>query len=167
MKRSILLLILFLPFIFSDMLAQDGYMTPSQDLVDLVDGARNPSVSFSPDRETMLLQEIPSLPSIAEMAQPELRLAGIRINPNTNGPSRSGYVTGLTLRDMSTGEDREIIGLPEDPVITNVRWSPDGSHIAFLLTRTDRLELWIANVDEARAWKLVDGEVNDTYYVLP
>ncbi|PWN07876.1 alpha/beta hydrolase family protein [Rhodohalobacter mucosus] len=167
MKRSILLLFLFLPFIFADALAQDGYMTPSQNLVDLVDGARNPSVSFSPDRNIMLLQDVPSLPSIEEMAQPQLRLAGIRINPNTNGPSRSGYVTGFTLRDMSTGRDRTISGLPENPVITNVSWSPDGSHIAFLLTKTDRLELWVANVEQARAWRLVNGKVNDTYYGSP
>ena len=167
MKRSILLLLLFVPFVFADLMAQDGYMTPSQDLVDLVDGARNPAVSFSPDRNIMLLQDVPSLPSIEEMAQPQLRLAGIRINPNTNGPSRSGYVTGFTLRDMSTGSDRTITGLPENPVITNVSWSPDGSHIAFLLTKTDRLELWIANVEQARAWRLVNGKVNDTYYGSP
>src|SRR5690625_7680575 len=69
-------------------------MTPSQELVNLVEGARNPQVSVSPDRSVLLLQDRPSLPAIEEIAQPELRLAGIRINPNTNGSSRPGYVTG-------------------------------------------------------------------------
>ncbi|TVR18682.1 MAG: S9 family peptidase [Balneolaceae bacterium] len=147
--------------------AQDTYQKPSQELIDLVDGARNPSVSFSPDRSTLLLQDVPSLPSIAEMAQPELRLAGIRINPNTNGPSRPGYVTGFTLRDMATGEDRVVTGLPENPVITTVSWSPTGSHIAFLLNTDSSLELWMVNVERAEAGKLVDGGVNNTYFGSP
>jgi dipeptidyl aminopeptidase/acylaminoacyl peptidase len=167
MVRSFLLLVLFLPFVFAESMAQSRYMVPSQELVDLVDGARNPSVSFSPDRETLLLQEVPSLPSIAEMSQPELRLAGIRINPNTNGPSRPGYVIGLTFRDMQTGRDRAVTGLPENPVITNVSWSPDGSHIAFVMNRPERLELWVANVEQSRARRLVDGMVNNTYYGSP
>ncbi len=142
-------------------------MEPSQELIDLVDGARNPSVSFSPDRSTMLLMDVPSFPSIAEFAQAELRLAGIRINPNTNGPSRPGYVTGLTLRDMQRNRDREVRGLPDNPVITNVTWSPDGEYIAFLLNQPDKLELWLVNVSRARASKLVVGAVNNTYYGSP
>lgn len=167
MVRSLILIICFLPFIFIDAQAQDTYMVPSQELVDLVDGARNPSVSFSPDRATMLLQDVPSLPSIAELAQPELRLAGIRINPNTNGPSRSGYVTGFTLRDMETGDDRVVNGLPENPVMTNVSWAPDGANFVFLLNKADKLELWIVNVSTAIARKLTNGSVNNTYYGSP
>ena len=155
--------VLFIPWSF----AQDTYQKPSQDLIDLVDGARTPSVSFSPDRSTLLLQEVPALPTISEIAQPELRLAGIRINPNTNGPSRPGYVTGFTLRDMETGEDRVVTGLPDSPVITNVSWSPDGNYFAFLLNTEDSLELWVADVSSAEAKKLADGGVNNTYYGSP
>ena len=160
---SLLIFFLFSPFVS----AQDSYQEPSQELIDLVDGARTPSVSFSPDRETLLLQDVPSLPSIAEMAQPELRLAGIRINPNTNGPSRPGYVTGFTLRDMETGVDRVVTGLPDNPVITNVSWSPDGSHIAFLLNTENSLELWVADVAAATANRLSEGRVNNTYFGSP
>src|SRR5690625_7044446 len=106
-------------------------MTPSQDLVILVDGSRNPQVLVSPDRSVLLLQDHPSLPAIEEIAQPELRLAGIRIKPNTTGSSRLGYVTGFTLRDLETGSDTEITGIPEGSRMTNVSWSPDGSYFAF------------------------------------
>ena len=168
MRLRISILSVLLTFFFiSWAVAQDTYQEPSQDLIDLVDGAHSPSVSFSPDRQTLLLQEVPALPSIAEMAQPELRLAGIRINPNTNGPSRPGYVTGFTLRDMESGEDREVTGLPANPVITNVSWSPDGSHIAFLLNTENSLELWISEVSTASARKLADSGVNNTYYGSP
>ncbi|MEX2600794.1 MAG: S9 family peptidase, partial [Balneolaceae bacterium] len=142
-------------------------MVPSQELVDLVDGARTPAVSISPDRQFMLLQDVPALPSIEEMAQPELRLAGIRINPNTNGPSRPGYVTGLTIRDLNSGDDREVTGIPDKAKITNTSWSPDGSHFAFLLITENSLELWVTDTATATAKKLSDGGVNDTYYGSP
>ncbi|TVQ05290.1 MAG: S9 family peptidase [Balneolaceae bacterium] len=165
-KRSLLLLLFFLFFTHSAD-AQDRYMVPSQELIDLVDGARNPSLHLSQDRSTILLQHVPSLPSIEEMAQPELRLAGIRINPNTNGPSRPGYFTGLTLRNPETGMDRDIEGLPENARITNVSWSPDSNYIAFLLAKDNRLELWIADVENATAGRLLNQRVNNTYYGSP
>src|SRR6056297_1022636 len=157
----------FLFFIATDSNAQDTYRTPSQELVNLVDGVRNPSLSISPDRTTILLQERPSLPSIEELAQPELRLAGIRINPKTNGPSRSGYVTGFTLRNAETGVDRVVSGLPGNPKIINVSWAPDGKHFAFLLITDSSLDLWVADVAAATARKLYAGQVNGTYYGSP
>ena len=83
------------------LLGQDGYQLPSQAMINLVDGDRTPSVSLSPNRNLMLLQEQPGLPSIEEVSQPELRLAGIRINPRTNGPSSTRFATNLMLRDFS------------------------------------------------------------------
>lgn len=142
-------------------------MEPSQELIDLVDGARTPSVSISPDREMLLLQHRPALPSIEELAQPELRLAGIRINPNTNGPSRPNYITGFTLRDLSTGSDREVTGLPDNPRITNTSWSPDGSYISFLITTNSSIELWLVNTTSAEATRLSEFSVNNTYYGSP
>ena len=165
-KQSLLLLLIFLLLTITAG-AQDRYMVPSQELVDLVDGARNPSLSLSPDRSAILLQHVPSLPSIEELAQPELRLAGIRINPNTNGPSRPGYFTGFTLRNLETGTDRDIEGLPANARITNVSWSPDSRYIAFLLTTDNSLELWIANAGYATARKLLNQGVNNTYYGSP
>jgi hypothetical protein len=49
---------------------------------------------LAPDGRTLLLAEQPGLPGIAEVAQPELRLAGLRINPRNNGPSRVATSTG-------------------------------------------------------------------------
>ncbi|MYE05540.1 MAG: S9 family peptidase, partial [Bacteroidetes bacterium SB0662_bin_6] len=67
----------------------DGYRTPAAELAALVDAPATPGVSLSPDESVMLLTMRPSLPSIAEVSAPELRIAGLRINPRTNGPSRA------------------------------------------------------------------------------
>jgi hypothetical protein len=62
------------------------YRVPSKPLVDIVDARPTPSVNFSPDREWMIIMERPGLPPIDELAERELRLAGVRLNPRTNGP---------------------------------------------------------------------------------
>jgi len=51
----------------------------------------------------MLLMDRPGLPSIEEVAQPELRLAGLRINPRTNGRSRLRSLTGLHIEVLANG----------------------------------------------------------------
>lgn len=145
-------------------LAQDGYKTPSnQAMIDLVDGAQTPSISLSPSRDVMLLLDRPGLPSIEEVSQPELRLAGVRINPNTNGSSRGGSIVGITFRDIASGKDMKIQGLPQDAKISSIDWSPDGSHIAFLITKSDGIELWVSSVNDAKARRLSNLKMNASY----
>lgn len=139
------------------------YMEPSQAMTNLVDGAVTPSVSISPQGDKMLLLHRPGRPSIEEVSQPELRLAGMRINPKTNRPSRQNSLDGITVRDIKSGKDMEVTGLPEFPRISDVRWSPNGKMIAFLITTDSGIELWKAEVSKAAAERVSDFSVNDTY----
>ena len=75
-----------------------GYKLPSVDLVALIDADDPPWVSLSPDHERMLLLRVPNLPSIEELSEEELRLAGYRIKPATNGPSRGSTRRGSGMR---------------------------------------------------------------------
>ena len=54
-------------------------------------------MSVSPTGDTPAPDPDLALPAIEELAAPQLRLAGVRINPKTNGPARPPRVTGLTL----------------------------------------------------------------------
>jgi hypothetical protein len=78
--------------------AQDnkGCQLPPEAIVPLIDAPQTPSVLLSPDNQTMLLLYRPGLPSIADLSQPELRLAGIRFDPSTNGPSRGQGANMIT-----------------------------------------------------------------------
>ncbi len=142
------------------------YQTPAPELAALVDAPVTPGVSLRPDGSLLLLLERPSLPSIAEVSAPELRIAGLRIDPRTNGPSRANGSIGLSLRTLA-GEERVVTGLPAEPSIRNTRWSPDGRHVAFTHDATDRVELWVLDVGTAAARRLSDIEVNDAYYGSP
>ena len=138
------------------------YRTPPTELMDLVDAPRTPGVSLSPDRSMMLLMQPPSLPSIAEVSAPESRLAGLRINPRNNGPSRGTAYIGLRFRDLD-GVEREVRGLPSEPRIRNISWAPDGQHVAFTHELVDRIELWVVEVETGQASRLMDEAVNAAY----
>lgn len=138
------------------------YQLPAQELAALVDAPVAPAVSLSPDATQLLLLERPALPSIAELAEPELRLAGLRMNPRTNGPSRARPYTGLLIRNLD-GTERRITGVPAEPRLRNPRWSPDGRSIAFTHDAEDQVQLWIADVETGQARRLIDAAVNDAY----
>ena len=69
-------------------------------------------------------------PPIAELSEPMLRLAGIRINPKTNGLHNTVFQSNLLLRKIPEGTEIKI-ALPPNPKLSTARWSPDGSHFAF------------------------------------
>ncbi len=140
--------------------ATDGYQMPVAAIADLIDAPPPPSVMVSPDNEWMLLLRRPGLPSLEEVAQPEERLAGLRINPRTNGPSRERYYNGLALRNISDNTKREITGLPENPRIRDVDWSPDGKHIAFTVTGSSGITLWVADVKSGGAIEMSPAALN-------
>ena len=92
--------------------SQVTYQTPPKAISDLVNAPSTPSVSFSKDGEWMMLLERADNPSIEELSQPELRIAGLRINPATSGPSRSTGVENIKIRKTKSGEEIQITGLP-------------------------------------------------------
>lgn len=165
--RSILIIMMTTTLL--DISAQEdvGYQMPSKVIADLIDAPPTPSASLSPSYEWMLLLDRPSLPSIEEVAQEELRIAGIRINPKTNGSSRASYYNGMTLKSIAKGKERRIMGLPQNPRIQNTSWSSDGSKIAFTNTVSDGLELWVVDVATATAKKITNDYVNDAMGGLP
>lgn len=162
---STLVLLFFMPELSAAQVpAQSGYQMPPPEVAAIVDAAPLPGVSLSPDRTRLLLSERPSLPDITDLAQPELRLGGIRINPVTNGPSQPGYSTGLTLLHIESGTQTRVDGLPAHSRISSLRWSPDGNRVAFLHTAVNGIELWSFDVSAARAARIGSFHVNDAYF---
>ncbi len=137
------------------------YQTPSKEIADLVDAPPPPAVSINATKDWMLLMQQPGYPSIEELAQPELRLGGLRMNPRTNGRSRGRSYNGLSLKNIKSGKDFEVTGLPEKARIENVSWAPNGQHIAFTITRNDAIELWHLDVKTQEAKQLTKGIINN------
>ena len=143
------------------------YQLPDSTLVDIVDAPRTPIMNLDPTRTWMVLMERPSYPSIAELAEREVGLAGFRIKPQTFGPSRTRPYSGLVLVRVADLKERRITGLPESTRIENVVWSPDGSRIAFTNTTRNGIELWIADVSTAVARPLTAPVISMTAEIRP
>eukprot|EP00898_Chlorokybus_atmophyticus_P008599 jgi/Chlat1/8740/Chrsp9S08567 len=139
---------------------ESTYQMPPAEIAAIVDAEPSPNVSISPQRNVLIYLHRPSLPSIAELARPELRLAGLRIDPDSNSRSRMTSYTKITVADLGSQgfptNERPLVGLPAGAKLNYVSWSPDGKHIAFSVRASDEeeqargkrepLSLWVANV---------------------
>ena len=156
-----IVLLLFAGAVFvSELRGQGGYRLPSKEIVELVDAPLTPLVSVTPDYQWLLQMERASLPSIEEVSEPESRIAGLRINPRTRGRSRESFLNGLRLKRIGGDEEKPIAGIPAGGRISNIGFSPDGTHLAFTLTQEDRIELWVAPVETAKARRLLEARLN-------
>ena len=147
------LLALLLP---ASAIAQSGYRQPPAPIAQILDAPLTPAVSISPDRKWILLLERTALPSIAEVAAPEVRIAGDRINPRTNGRSREVTFRGLKLRSLADPTERTIV-VPIGARIGNVMWAPDATSIAFTVTDRNGIQIWVADVATGTARSLASS----------
>lgn len=149
----------FTPFVSA--LETPRYQLPPQAVIDMVDAPLIPQTLLSPNREWLLLLERPPLPSVADLAQPELRLAGLRINPRNNDQSRAAQTTGIKLVRIADRSEKIVSGLPAGARIGEVQWSPDAKRIAFTLVRESGVELMVAEATNgAIARRVTDRTLN-------
>ncbi len=146
---------------------ETAYRLPSRKLVDVIDAPRTPRTSISPNRDMMLLMQRPGYPGIEELAERELRLAGLRIKPDNDSRSRVWPWKELTFLRISDLERRPVTGLPGNPRIGSVAWAPDGERISFTNTTPDGVELWVAEAASGEARRLTGPVVSLTAGVQP
>jgi dipeptidyl aminopeptidase/acylaminoacyl peptidase len=154
------LLLGFLLLISSAVSAQTSYQTPPASIADLVNAPSTPAVTFSKDGSFMLLLERTESPSIEDLAQPELRIAGLRINPSTTGPSRAGGYTNLKIKKTATGEEIQVTGLPSPAKMSGFTFSLDERYLAFTQTEAKGISLWVVDLSTNTAKALTGPILN-------
>jgi dipeptidyl aminopeptidase/acylaminoacyl peptidase len=142
--------------------AQNTYRKPPKEVLDVLDTPPTPAASVSPRRDLMLLAQGTRYPPIADLAQPMLRLAGLRINPNTNGPHREPYYIKLWLKKISDGSEVQV-ALPAGARISFPQWSADGQRFAFINTTQKGIELWTGETATGKAHLLKGIKVNNIF----
>ncbi len=152
---------LILLFAFATTAMGQGYQKPPQDVLDILTAAVTPVASVSPTRDFVLLSTGLRYPPIADLAQPMLRLAGLRINPNTSGPHRFQYAVMLTLKRIADGSEVKV-NLPPGGKITSLQWSPNGKHFSFTNTTSTGIELWVGDSANGNVRKLKGVVINAT-----
>ena len=137
---------------------QEIYRKPPANIVKIVETPPPPAVSLDPSRQTMLLATRESMPPVADLARPMLRLAGMRIDPANNGRHGPRRMVGLSLKRVEPGAPERKVDLPADCDLSMPSWSPDGSRFAFTNTRDNGIELWIGDAATGKA-RAVTGPV--------
>ena len=160
MKTPVLLLILGLTYSFS--FAQDnaGYKRPPEEIAKLVEAPLTPAILLSPDKNWMVLMDRSDYPGIEELSRPELRIAGLRINPDNFGPSRNNFFIGMKFKNLKDLKEISVSGLPSPLQISNFSFSPDGKKAIFLQTYNDRIELWVVDLSTFESRALTKRRIN-------
>lgn len=143
--------------------AQTTYQTPPKSIADLFTAPSTPSVSFNKDGSMMMILDRTEAPSIEDLAQPELRIGGIRINPAISGPSRAGGFTNIKIKKTRSGEEIQIKGLPSNPKMNGFSLSLDEKYLAFTQTELNGISLWVVDMTTYEAKKLTDPILNQVF----
>lgn len=161
MKKLFILLVFFSYQVSAQL--NVGYQRPVPEIADLLEAPLTPIVTFSPDNRWMVFLDRSDYPSIEELSRPELRIAGLRINPENFGRSRGAYLIGLKLKSLDDNKDYEVSSLPNPLLISDYHFSPDSKKLAFLQNHNDRIELWMVDMDTKRASKITERKINNIF----
>jgi dipeptidyl aminopeptidase/acylaminoacyl peptidase len=139
--------------------AQTPYQQPPAPIAAILDAPPVPAVRMSPDNRTLLIIDRAGLPPIADVAAPELRLAGDRINPVTDALSRLPTATALRLQSTAGGAEVRV-ALPKAPIL-DAFWSPDSRHVAAIVRATDStVTPWVVDPATGAARQLATRPLN-------
>jgi len=169
MKKSVICILALFILLTLSTYAQEPYKLPPKGVVDMVTAPPPPRASVSPDRELLLLASYESMPSISYMAQPLLRIAGMRITPKNNSRQQTTYYsgsvitfyTGIVIKRIKDGSEIKV-ALPQGVKLGFPSWSPDGNWIAFTRFLENGVELWVASSKTGEAKSLTTAIVNAT-----
>ncbi|XP_066381241.1 probable glutamyl endopeptidase, chloroplastic isoform X3 [Miscanthus floridulus] len=138
-----------------------GYRLPPKEIQDIVDAPPLPVLSFSPNKDKILFLKRRALPPLSDLAKPEEKLAGLRIDGNSNTRSRMSFYTGIGIHKLldngTLSPEKEVHGYPVGARINFVTWSQDGRHISFSVrvdeedNKSGKLRVWIADVESGEA----------------
>ena len=130
--------------------AGEGYRLPPPEVVDLVTAEPAPRVSFSPDGKWMVWTHRDALPSIEDLSRRMLRLAGVRIDPVTNGRFRSSYDRGFEIRSVQTGDLLTRVTLKEGEGLAGTVWSHRSNALAFRVVTAAGTHLHSLSLDRPK-----------------
>lgn len=141
-----------------------GWQIPPEPIAQILNAPAAPNAYLSPNGQWLLELEQPDLCMIADLAEPEIGIAGFRINPRTHAPARQQGYRQMWIQDLES-RTRKQVDLPDPVQINFLRWSPSGEKLAFTLTQPDGLELWVMELAAGKPWRVTDPILNATYGV--
>jgi len=135
------------------------YHQPPAPVKDALNALPTPSASVSPNHAYVIFLQPVRYPSITEVAQPIARLAGLRIDINSNGAHLAPNYISYTLVRLTDNSEIKLT-LPSSPKLSEPVWSPDGQQFAFTNTTANSIELWTASANNGKTHLIPAVRVN-------
>ena len=139
--------------------AETKYEVPPPEILEVMNAPAPPVAIPAPTGDAVLLARPLYYPPISDLAEPSLRLAGVRLNPKNNGLHGSAYYVDYWIKKLPDGEEVPV-SLPNGARLTQARWNADGTLIAFLNATQDAVELWVLDARTAKAHRVSNVRVN-------
>ncbi|MDR1499705.1 MAG: prolyl oligopeptidase family serine peptidase [Tannerellaceae bacterium] len=162
MKTPLALLTALLLITASPLPAQEtSYMTPPKEIADIALAKLPPTVIISNDNKWMLIMGNEPFLSVADLAEPEYKLAGTRVNA-LFGPSRQAGYSSAILKNIATKEEHPLAGLPDNAGILEAGWSPGSTCLALILKEEGGYYLWTVSLTDMAAVRRSNRRLNMT-----
>lgn len=130
------------------------FQKPPREILELADVVQPPRMVTDRARRTMALLTRPNYKTLRELSEPELKLAGIRVNPQNHDRSRMTAYTSLVLQAFPSGTPIPVSGLPADLRMEYAGFSPQGTYFSFVQVLKTGLELWLVEVKTGQARRI-------------
>ena len=159
--KSFVLLVLMIVFSVH-LTAQDNssYQLPPKVIADLLLAAPTPAISVSGNAKYMLVMERNSYPAVEELGQPELKIAGIRINPLNASLTRQTYINRISVKLVGADKNLEIKGLPANLSALNPTWNPSENKIAFFNVLSNSVDVYVIDITALTCKKINTASAN-------
>ena len=144
----------------------DNFRHPAPEIEKITMASPLPTAYFSSDDAMAVLayRKCRSVP-IAELAESEARIGGVRVDPRNFSETRENYFDKLELLDVKTGQVKPVRGLPANARVKFITWSPSRRYVAFTLSFPFRVELWRMDVSQESpvAQRVISTRVNTIF----
>jgi len=149
--------------------ASSAYNHPPKEILDVMRAPSPPVPSLSPTRDRLMLVTMEDYPSIAKVATPYLRLAGVRIEPGNHSQhdTPGGYgippcVSAIDLVQVADGKQMAV-KLPAGACPRRPSWSADGQRFAFENITASAVELWIGDARTGAVHRIPGVRLNQMF----
>ena len=136
-----------------------SYMRPPKVIEEMALATFSAKVELNSSNEwSFTLHEAPYY-SVTELAKPELKLAGQRIQPQSYSPSRTKGYESITLRHLKSGQEIPVTGMPEGTILS-AEWFPHQEKVLIGMKCDDGVYLYTASTTDAEMKRLTPTRVN-------
>lgn len=136
------------------------YQEPESPILEMANAELAPLIRINTNATIAFLLHRKPHKDLEELAAPELKLAGLRINPFTNIQSREGHFYKITLLNIVDNTEHEILGLPENGKFCRLSWNYEQDKAIVLNIEKNGVQAWLIDAIQKTAKAIGTNNIN-------